>query len=105
MKQKTTEYICFDLIPYGALSFYHFEFIQLIFSSFFSTAEDEQKAESASCGKALIVLSWVLVVITMPFSLFVCFKVSQTKIDELPPLMAMITLECTGQSTHSKAHT
>ncbi|XP_031620046.1 band 7 protein AGAP004871 isoform X1 [Contarinia nasturtii] len=45
--------------------------------SMYSHAEDEQEAESASCGKALIVLSWVLVVITMPFSLFVCFKVVQ----------------------------
>lgn len=43
---------------------------------FVFTAEDEQSAESESCGKALIVLSWVLVIITMPFSLFVCFKVS-----------------------------
>lgn len=43
---------------------------------FIVSAEDEQQAESASCGKALIVLSWVLVCITMPFSLFVCFKVS-----------------------------
>lgn len=45
--------------------------------SMYSHAEDEQKAESESCGKALIVLSWVLVIITMPFSLFVCFKVVQ----------------------------
>lgn len=43
---------------------------------FVITAEDEQSAESESCGKALIVLSWILVIITMPFSLFVCFKVS-----------------------------
>lgn len=46
------------------------------FFSLFFEAEDEQKAESATCGKALIILSWALVCITMPFSLFVCFKVS-----------------------------
>jgi hypothetical protein len=28
------------------------------------------------CGKILTVLSWMVVILTMPFSLFVCFKVS-----------------------------
>jgi hypothetical protein len=28
------------------------------------------------CGKILTVLSWIVVILTMPFSLFVCFKVS-----------------------------
>ncbi|XP_072400137.1 band 7 protein AGAP004871 isoform X4 [Diabrotica undecimpunctata] len=33
--------------------------------------------ESKTCGKILTVLSWVVVVLTMPFSLMVCFKVVQ----------------------------
>ncbi|KAL3284436.1 hypothetical protein HHI36_018595 [Cryptolaemus montrouzieri] len=33
--------------------------------------------ESETCGKILTALSWVLVCLTMPFSLFVCFKVVQ----------------------------
>ncbi|KAG5885396.1 hypothetical protein JTB14_002793 [Gonioctena quinquepunctata] len=32
--------------------------------------------ENKTCGKILTVLSWVVVVLTMPFSLMVCFKVS-----------------------------
>jgi len=32
--------------------------------------------ENKTCGKILTVLSWVVVVLTMPFSLLVCFKVS-----------------------------
>lgn len=31
--------------------------------------------EATQCGRILIILSWVLVIITMPLSLFVCFKV------------------------------
>ncbi|CAH2014668.1 unnamed protein product, partial [Acanthoscelides obtectus] len=32
--------------------------------------------ESRTCGKILTFLSWIVVVLTMPFSLLVCFKVS-----------------------------
>nr|XP_022903832.1 band 7 protein AGAP004871-like [Onthophagus taurus] len=38
----------------------------------------EQVVEEAkTCGRILVVLSWIVVVLTMPFSLFVCFKVVQ----------------------------
>ncbi|KAG4070627.1 hypothetical protein HA402_013547 [Bradysia odoriphaga] len=40
-------------------------------------ADDSVNGEATQCGRILIVLSWVLVVITMPLSLFVCFKVVQ----------------------------
>nr|XP_040220750.2 band 7 protein AGAP004871 isoform X1 [Anopheles coluzzii]XP_040220751.2 band 7 protein AGAP004871 isoform X1 [Anopheles coluzzii]XP_040220752.2 band 7 protein AGAP004871 isoform X1 [Anopheles coluzzii] len=40
-------------------------------------AEDETNGEASTCGRILIFLSWVLVVLTMPFSLLVCFKVVQ----------------------------
>ncbi|XP_065218155.1 band 7 protein AGAP004871 isoform X1 [Planococcus citri] len=39
--------------------------------------EDTGPADGGPCGKVLTILSWVLVVITLPFSLFVCFKVVQ----------------------------
>jgi hypothetical protein len=32
--------------------------------------------DTKMCGKILTVLSWMVVILTMPFSLFVCFKVS-----------------------------
>ncbi|XP_069364638.1 band 7 protein AGAP004871 isoform X1 [Maniola hyperantus] len=38
---------------------------------------DDADSESKTCGKILVVLSWILVIATMPFSLFVCFKVVQ----------------------------
>uniref|UniRef100_A0AAG5D5E0 Band 7 domain-containing protein n=1 Tax=Anopheles atroparvus TaxID=41427 RepID=A0AAG5D5E0_ANOAO len=40
-------------------------------------AEDDTNGEASTCGRILIFLSWVLVVLTMPFSLLVCFKVVQ----------------------------
>ncbi|XP_058831367.1 band 7 protein AGAP004871 isoform X2 [Topomyia yanbarensis] len=40
-------------------------------------AEEEHNGEASTCGRILIFLSWVLVVLTMPFSLLVCFKVVQ----------------------------
>jgi hypothetical protein len=40
------------------------------------SAEDTDNAEASTCGKVLIFLSWVLVFLTMPISLLVCFKVS-----------------------------
>ncbi|CRL03180.1 CLUMA_CG016297, isoform B [Clunio marinus] len=43
-----------------------------------SNAEDnEDSAEASTCGKILIFLSWVLVFLTMPISMLVCFKVVQ----------------------------
>ncbi|XP_063235156.1 band 7 protein AGAP004871 isoform X2 [Bacillus rossius redtenbacheri] len=38
---------------------------------------EETQGDSGVCGTILVVLSWVLVVLTMPFSLCVCFKVVQ----------------------------
>ncbi|KAH9644159.1 hypothetical protein HF086_018380 [Spodoptera exigua] len=38
---------------------------------------EEADSESKTCGKILVFLSWVLVCLTMPFSLFICFKVVQ----------------------------
>ncbi|XP_055602480.1 band 7 protein AGAP004871 isoform X3 [Uranotaenia lowii] len=46
-------------------------------SSMYTSAEDESNGEASTCGRILIFLSWVLVVLTMPFSLLVCFKVVQ----------------------------
>ncbi|XP_049294733.1 band 7 protein AGAP004871 isoform X2 [Anopheles funestus] len=46
-------------------------------SSMYSSAEDDTNGEASTCGRILIFLSWVLVVLTMPFSLLVCFKVVQ----------------------------
>ncbi|XP_037032779.1 band 7 protein AGAP004871 isoform X1 [Bradysia coprophila] len=46
-------------------------------SAILSQADDSVNGEATQCGRILIVLSWVLVVITMPLSLFVCFKVVQ----------------------------
>lgn len=47
--------------------------------------DDKENNEQAStCGKILIFLSWVLVFLTMPFSLLVCFKVSVGLGDLLP---------------------
>ena len=37
--------------------------------------DDSTEAETKSCRNIMVGLSWVLVIITMPFSLFVCFKV------------------------------
>lgn len=39
-------------------------------------ANQAADSDSKTCGKILVGLSWFLVVLTMPFSLFVCFKVS-----------------------------
>ncbi|VVC86118.1 unnamed protein product [Leptidea sinapis] len=40
-----------------------------------SAPNDDHDSESKTCGKILVVLSWILVIVTMPFSLFICFKV------------------------------
>lgn len=52
---------------------YYF-FNAVSFSSNF-LAEEEANGEASACGKILIFLSWLLVIVTMPFSLLVCFKV------------------------------
>ncbi|XP_063699333.1 band 7 protein AGAP004871 isoform X2 [Culicoides brevitarsis] len=46
-------------------------------SSMYSHADDQIHSEASACGKILIFLSWCLVMLTMPFSLLVCFKVVQ----------------------------
>lgn len=95
LKKKFHIYICCDLLSFNddtqnnfahsfsrCILFSHcglfrrFTKVFVILLVFPFAAEDEQNSDSESCGKALIVLSWVLVVITMPFSLFVCFKVN-----------------------------
>ncbi|EEB19657.1 Mechanosensory protein, putative [Pediculus humanus corporis] len=39
--------------------------------------EENPDGEAGLCGSILVFLSWVLIILTMPFSLFVCFKVVQ----------------------------
>lgn len=39
------------------------------------TADDSTQSEATTCGNILVILSWIVVILTMPFSLFVCFKV------------------------------
>ncbi|XP_046659153.1 band 7 protein AGAP004871 [Homalodisca vitripennis] len=41
------------------------------------SADDGEPGDSGICGTILTALSWVVVVCTLPFSLFVCFKVVQ----------------------------
>ncbi|EDS28121.1 conserved hypothetical protein [Culex quinquefasciatus] len=48
-----------------------------VLGSSLGTAEEDTNGEASTCGRILIFLSWVLVVLTMPFSLLVCFKVVQ----------------------------
>ncbi|XP_030373058.1 band 7 protein AGAP004871 isoform X3 [Scaptodrosophila lebanonensis] len=43
----------------------------------FSRADEEISDRASTCGKLLIFLSVALVILTLPFSLFVCFKVVQ----------------------------
>lgn len=38
-------------------------------------ADDSAQGDATTCGNILVILSWIVVIITMPFSLFVCFKV------------------------------
>ncbi|KAF3430610.1 hypothetical protein E2986_10098 [Frieseomelitta varia] len=40
-------------------------------------AEDKVEANSNTCKNILVILSWLMVILTMPFSLFICFKVVQ----------------------------
>lgn len=40
-------------------------------------SEDNSRNEKNACGDILIGLSWLVVILTMPFSLFICFKVVQ----------------------------
>ncbi|RLU15495.1 hypothetical protein DMN91_012489 [Ooceraea biroi] len=42
-----------------------------------ANADDSAQGDTTTCGNILVVLSWIIVIITMPFSLFVCFKVVQ----------------------------
>ncbi|XP_055689908.1 band 7 protein AGAP004871 isoform X2 [Lutzomyia longipalpis] len=46
-------------------------------SMYTHVAEDDGNGEGSTCGRVLILLSWLLVIVTMPFSLLVCFKVVQ----------------------------
>ncbi|XP_036220407.1 band 7 protein AGAP004871 isoform X1 [Bactrocera oleae] len=46
-------------------------------STIYSRADEEISDKASTCGKLLIFLSVGLVILTLPFSLFVCFKVVQ----------------------------
>ncbi|KAJ8737904.1 hypothetical protein PYW08_000499 [Mythimna loreyi] len=47
---------------------------QQLYPTITNSINDDSDSESKTCGKILVVLSWILVCLTMPFSLFVCFK-------------------------------
>lgn len=57
----------------------------LFFSEIIFPADDKEANDASTCGKILIFLSWVMVFLTMPFSLLVCFKVSKTTEIDLYP--------------------
>lgn len=44
---------------------------------FLVSVDENPDGEAGLCGSILVFLSWVLIILTMPFSLFVCFKVVQ----------------------------
>nr|CAD7457533.1 unnamed protein product [Timema tahoe] len=46
-------------------------------TEFCFVSADESENDSGLIGKILIALSWVMVILTMPFSFCVCFKVVQ----------------------------
>lgn len=48
-----------------------------IVSTLSVAADANTNGEATTCGRILIALSWVLVLCTMPLSLFVCFKVGE----------------------------
>lgn len=54
--------------------------------------DEKETNEASTCGKILIFLSWVLVFLTMPFSLLVCFKVS-SPLDLLLYINHLVCLE------------
>lgn len=59
----------------------------------FVTADDSNApGDGTACGNILVVLSWILVILTMPFSLFVCFKVRYYSSGENSP--AFIYCKC-----------
>lgn len=69
----------------GSFSVRDWFFVSVVFFSFVSfnatiAADANTNGEATTCGRILIVLSWVLVLCTMPLSLFVCFKVCVHKI-------------------------
>ncbi|XP_055689907.1 band 7 protein AGAP004871 isoform X1 [Lutzomyia longipalpis] len=53
------------------------EYRKRIIATIGQGAEDDGNGEGSTCGRVLILLSWLLVIVTMPFSLLVCFKVVQ----------------------------
>lgn len=55
----------------------------------FPTADEEISDKASTCGKLLIFLSVALVIMTLPFSLFVCFKVSRYHLYKLPSTMRL----------------
>nr|CAD7403278.1 unnamed protein product [Timema cristinae] len=54
-----------------------FELYYLLVGGWFCfVSADESENDSGLIGKILIALSWVMVILTMPFSFCVCFKVN-----------------------------
>lgn len=51
--------------------------IYLVLNAVSADDAENDNGDASVCGKILIFLSWCLVVITMPMSLIVCFKVSE----------------------------
>lgn len=58
-------------------------FVIFFLNGWYFSVNEEADSESRTCGKILVFLSWVLVCLTMPFSLFICFKVSVANIFNL----------------------
>ncbi|TMW45865.1 hypothetical protein DOY81_009055 [Sarcophaga bullata] len=65
---------CVKINLISFLSFY--PSLSLSFS-LFPVVNEDMNNKASTCGKLLICLSVVLVILTLPFSLFVCFKVVQ----------------------------
>lgn len=52
-------------------------FFCLLHIQIFLADDADRDGEATACGKVLIFCSWFLIVVTMPFSLLVCFKVRE----------------------------
>lgn len=46
-----------------------------LFRNYVTADDSNTQSDGTACGNILVVLSWIVVILTMPFSLFVCFKV------------------------------
>ncbi|CAH0703234.1 unnamed protein product [Spodoptera exigua] len=62
---------------------------------------EEADSESKTCGKILVFLSWVLVCLTMPFSLFICFKAEDDASLFIPRRTLCTVGSGSGQATNA----